>query len=313
MILRIFIVINILTLFLLASADNCKLPKELASFSQVKSQSSFLKYNDVKRNSKYLKSLCLHEISFSEGKYNWKMLLVYHSKYVKRPFWFLPHNDEKSAFDSAIYAVNKYGGGFLSVLSNGKRNFNGQDPNRNFGADKKTTAICTQQKYSAPLYSSLIFKIIDRYKTSELPYLALHNNSNGWSGNGGQGTISILKSSSSVQSYPSGKVNLGKSDGLNDEDSLIYIAGTESVPPKKKLKALINLGIHTKYEVVNKNNNDCSMSNYVVLKKGGDYYNIETEHGDTKTQKIMIDKLMTILKIESITSVDKSKESYSLF
>ncbi len=296
MIVRIFIIINILTLFLLASSDNCMLPKELLSFSQVKSQKSFLQYIDIKRNSKYLKSLCLHEISFTEGKYNWRMLLVYHSKYSKGPFWFLPHDDEESAFDSAIYAVNKYGGGFLSVLSNGKRNFNGQDPNRNFGTDKKTTTICKQQKYSAPSYSRLIFKIIDRYKTSELPYLALHNNNNGWSGNGGQGTISIMKSSSSVHSYRSGKVNFGKSNSLNDEDNLIYIAGTQSVPSKKKLKELINLGIHTKYEVVNKNNNDCSMSNYVVLKKGGDYYNIEAEHGDTNSQKIIIDKLMKILK-----------------
>ncbi len=289
------------------------LPKEFISFSPSESQKSLLEYNDIKRNSKHLKSLCLHQISFTEGKYNWKMVLIYHAKYAKGPFWFLPHDDEESAFDAAIYATNRYGGGFLAVLSNGERKFGGQDPNRNFGSDKKTTKICKQQKYPAPLYSKLIFSIIDTYRTPGLPYLALHNNSDGWAGNGGRGTISILKSSSLVQSYPSGKVHLGKSNSINDEDNLVYIAGTESVPSQKKLKELTDLGIHTKYEVVNRNNNDCSMSNYVVLNKGGDYYNIETEHGDTNSQKIMIDKLMDLLKIESIISVTQNKKKYDLF
>lgn len=296
-----------------ASSDSCKLPKNLISYSNTESQKSLLEYNDIKRNNKNIKSLCLHQISFTEGKYNWKMLLVYNSKYSKGPFWFLPHDDEESAFDSAIFATQKYGGGFLSVLSNGKRNFKGQDPNRNFGADKQTTKVCKQQKHPAPVFSKLIFNIIDTYRTPGLPYLALHNNSNGWYGNGGKGTISILKSSSTGQAYPSGKVSINKSNSIQDEDSLVYIAGTQSVPSQKKLKALIDLGIHTKYEVVNKNNNDCSMSNYVVLNKSGNYYNIETEHGDHHSQKIIIDKLMDILKIEPITSRVKSKENHRLF
>ncbi len=301
MIVRIWVIVYIVmvTSSLAEAEDHCVLPKELFPFTQTNSQKSLLKYSDIKRNTKYLRSLCTHKIVFTEGRFKWEMLLVYNPNHKKGPFWFLPHDNENSAFDAAIYAVDKYGGGLLSVLSSGDRYFHGQDPNRNFGTDIQTAQICSKQKYPAPLYSKVVFNIIDTYRGSGFPYLALHNNSDGWIGNGGSGTISILKSSASVQSYPSGTVYQGKAKGISDEDSLIYIAGTEKIPPQKKLKVLNHSGIHIKYEVVSKKNNDCSMSNYVVLKKGGNYYNIETEHGDVRSQKKMIDKLMNILNIHS--------------
>ena len=302
MILRILFTIFILTITLVASSDNCKIPKNLLPFTKKIPAKSLLEFSDIKRNINHIKSLCVYKVSFTEGHYNWKMLLIHNTQSSKGPFWFLPHDDENSAFDSAVYAVKNYGGGFLSVVANDKRHFNGQDPNRNFGENKQTTKVCSQQKYPAPLFSKRVFSIINTYKDKNIPYLALHSNSDGWAGNGGKGSISILKSSSSVQSYPSENVLTGNSKSIYDEDSLIYIAGTESSPPRQKLKNLMNLDIHTKYEVVNKANNDCSMSNYVVLNKGGDYYNIETEHGDSHSQKILIKKLMHILKIKPITS-----------
>jgi hypothetical protein len=60
---------------------------------------------------------------------------------------------------------------------------------------------------------------------------------------------------------------------------------------------IIHSGMHVKYEIVNKNNNDCSMSNFIVLNKNSNYYNIESEHGDIVAQKLMIDRLMKILKV----------------
>ena len=120
-----------------------------------------------------------------------------------------------------------------------------------------------------------------------MPYLALHNNTNG-------GGVSVLKSSKSVQSflaYPREQVTHGK--GLKDEDSLVYIAGSHSKPPSRKINRLLHEGMHVKYERVNRTNNDCSMSNYVVLGKHSErYYNIEAQHGDGRTQRKMIDKLM---------------------
>jgi hypothetical protein len=238
----------------------------------------------------------MYQVAFRENKFLWKMLLVFNPKKKNGPFWFLPHDDENTAFSSAVYATKKYGGGFLSVESNGGRYFMGQDPNRNFGETTQTARTCNKQKFAAPKYSRNVFQIIDAFKKKGQPYLAMHNNKNGWYGNGGTGGISIQHSSVSTKSYLSGKVKIGQKKGIKDEDSLVYIAGTSTIPPNSKLNSLLKGGMHTKYEVVNKNNNDCSMSNYVVLKKGGNYYNIESEHGDMIAHKQMIDQLMKILK-----------------
>ena len=294
--MRIIVGIIIVTLSGLAIDRNCKLPNKLSELEKPLSFEKLLRYNDVQRNTKKLENLCVHLLSFNEKKYHWKMLLVTNPKKSTGFFWFLPHDDENSAFDSAVYATEKYGGGFLSVISNDKRYFMGQDPNRNFGTDSHTAKICKKQHYPAPLYSKYIFEIIDSYKKPNMPYLALHNNKNGWYGNGGAGGVSILKNSKTVKSYLSGKVLTGKFKGMKDEDNLVYIAGKKKYPNRSKLDALLSDGLHVKYEIVNERSNDCSMSNYLVLNKGNNYYNIETEKGDVKTQRKMIDKLMNSIK-----------------
>lgn len=275
----------------------CDIPDQISPLVQKASLTDLKKNSDIRRNFKALKNLCVHKIVFKEGKYNWRMLLVTHPKHSKGAFWFLPHDDENTAFDAAVYATQKYGGGFLAVMANGKRYFSGQDPNRNFGETIRTAETCKQQKYPAPKYSKIIFSIINAFRAKGIPYLALHNNKDGWFGNGGHGSVSILRSSKSVQSYPATS-NIGTKDGgLKDEDSLVYIAGYDKKPNKNKLNQLLELGLNTKYEIIHKAQNDCSLSNYVVLKKGtSHYYNIEAEHQDLSTQKKMIDKVMKFVR-----------------
>ena len=249
--------------------------------------------HDIRRNLKNLKNLCTYTISFKEHKYHWKMLLVYNSLQSKGPFWLLPHDDENTAFDAAVYAVNKYGGGFLAIIANDKRYYKKQDPNRNFSLSHTKEKSCKHQKASSYRFTKIITSIIQAYKDDKYPILALHNNKNSWYGGIGQGGVSILNASKSVRSYKAYKNITSYSKGLQDEDSLVYIAGRSKMPNKVILNDLLKRGLNVKYEIVNKYNNDCSLSNYVVLNKPHiGYYNIETEHGDIKTQKIMIDKLM---------------------
>jgi hypothetical protein len=272
---------------LYAQKYSCTLPNTIQSFVSQKGVASLKQYPDIRRNTKKLKNLCTYLLTFKEGQYRWDMLLVTHPKASHGAFWFLPHDNENTAFDSAVYAVSKYGGGFLSVLSGGKRYHAGQDPNRNFAKSHHKLSSCRYQKAASPVYTQNVFRIIDTFRGSGIPYLSLHNNTNG-------GGVSILRSSKSVHSflaYPLKEVKQGR--GLKDEDSLIYMAGKASTPPKSKLNRLLQQGIHVKYEVVTPRNNDCSMSNYVVIGKGSTkYYNIEAQHGDAKTQRKMIDILM---------------------
>ena len=274
-----------------------KLPSYILPLVDHSSLKSLRKYSDIKRNFNALRHLSVKIISFKEGKYNWKMLLVTNPKQPKGAFWFLPHDNENTAFDSAVYATLKYGGGFLAVMANNRRYFKGQDPNRNFGDSKATAKICRQQHYLAPKYSKIVFDIIDTYKSRKYPYMALHNNKNGYRGNGGSGGVSILKSSRVVKSYLAHQNITKKDKGLRDEDTLVYIAGFAKTPNKTKLNNLLRDGLNTKYEIINRSNNDCSLSNYVVLKKKTtNYYNIESQHRDLKTQKIMIDKIIRLIK-----------------
>ena len=293
--MKSIIVVALLLLPLLGTLQAKNIPKDIQPYISTIPLSKLRNISDIKRNYKAMQRLSVKVVSFKEGKYYWKMLLVTNPKRTRGPFMFLPHDNENSAFDTAVYATTKYGGGFLAVMSKGRRYFMRQDPNRNFGDSTQTARVCNQQHYPAPLYSRIVFGIIDTYRSSSMPYIALHNNKDGYSANGGSGGVSILKSTKTVQAYPASDHITTSSKGLQDEDSLVYIAGKSKKPSHSKLNKLLSAGLNTKYEVINSRLNDCSMSNYVVLQKGTSrYYNIETEHGHTATQKKMFDILMRI-------------------
>lgn len=280
----------ILILFtpLIIYASNCSLPSNVNRFVIQSGLSTLKNYPDIRRNYSSMQGLCVNLVSFKEGRFNWKMLLVFNPKAPHGAFWFLPHDNENSAFSSAVYATRKYGGGFLSVVAGGQRYFRGQDPNRNFSnADVR---VCSKQLAPSRVYTSVVFSIIDSFKSAGMPYLALHNNTNG-------GGITALKSSKYTKAFLAYSVaQVKKGSGLADEDSLVYVAGSSPNPPTRKISNLIGLGLNVKYEIVNSSSNDCSMSNYVVVGLGSsDYYNIEAEHGKSATQKRMIDLLMGVI------------------
>ena len=280
----IFILLTPLFIF----ANSCSLPSKINRFVVRSGLNSLKNYPDIRRNYRSLQGLCVNLVSFKEGRFNWKMLLVFNPKAQHGAFWFLPHDNENTAFNSAVYATRKYGGGFLSVIAGANRYFKGQDPNRNFSDAR--VRICNKQLAPSPIYTSVVFSIIDSFKDSGKPYLALHNNTNG-------GGISALNSSKYTKSFLAYSVaQVKKGIGLADEDSLVYIAGSSFTPPTQNISTLLGLGLNVKYEIVNRNSNDCSMSNYVVIGRGSsNYYNIETQHGKSATQKRMIDLLMHII------------------
>ena len=281
---KLFIIFLLFT-FLIYAKD-CKIPESVKKFVVVSEAKHLKRYPDISRNYRNLNSLCVSMLKFKEANLGWRLFLVTNPNYNSGLFWFLPHDNENSAFDSAVYAVKSYGGGFLAVSNKDRRYNRGQDPNRNFSYSPYKLKSCKEQKYASPIYTSTIFSIIDYFKGANKPYLALHNNTNG-------GGVSILKESSKVKSYfayPKSKIN--SDTALKDEDNLIYMAGLTNKAPSS-INKILNSGINVKYERVNSINNDCSMSNFVLLEKGVDnYYNIEAQHHNTFIQKRMIDILL---------------------
>lgn len=274
----------LITFFLLGSGcvdTNCPLPGDLGKRVKTIHLNSYKEAADLKRNGWSMGSLCANRIAFHEGNQQWNFLLVWNPSVPNGPFWYLPHDDENSAFDAAVYAAKKYGGGFLAVESNGQRYASGKDPNRNF---KKGS-----------YYSKTVFRIIDTYKSSAMPYLALHSNKEGHLNYGGSGTVSMRKNSKNTYAFPAGSIKIGQKKGLHDEDNLLYLAG--KTIDRKMIRELNAMGLHVKVEIITAASDDHSMSNYIVLHKNGNHYiNIETEDGDSRTQKEMIDRVMKVIR-----------------
>ena len=252
-----YILLILIPMFI--NAGTCNIPKEIKPFVKlsVKQPTNFI--GDTT-------DLCIKNIEFTNTKEKWHFLLVWNKTFQMGPFFYLPHNDEKSAFKTALYSTRNFGGGFLAVQNNYNRNFKGIDPNRNFKKNNYTRNIITT---------------IDVFRDKVFPYASLHNNANGYSGNGGKGHVSMLKKSSSTLSLPAGKIRRGSKLGLEDEDTMVYLVGHKV--KKDLVQKFHSRGINVKYEIPKRT--DYSMSNYVLFNLNSvQYINIETEKGDYKTQ-----------------------------
>jgi hypothetical protein len=257
---------------------------------------------DVQRNAALLPAgqFCITEESFSEHGVTWRVFLIENTKYPNGPVYFLPHDHENEAFDTAVYGMRKYGGRAVAIETGETRHHHGQDPNRNFGDTAASTATCRDMIHKgAPVFT--------RYHLDQRGgpkfILTLHNNANGYNGDGkgGSGGISVKRASSVLKGLPA-------ASGM-DEDDVILIAGKGSYEDNAKARRtaehLVSRGVNVIYERVTEAGNDCSFSNYAVLHGLEDYYNIEAEHGHIRTQKVMLDVL---LAYKNVRVRDKSVE-----
>jgi hypothetical protein len=249
---------------------------------------------DVKRNADQFgpqSGLCLSELDFEENGLKWQLTVIDNSTQPNGPTIYLLHDNENSAFDAGLYSVRKYGGKLIAVEAADDRHFHGQDPNRNFGMSKKSTASCADmRKRPAPLFTQFL---LDLRNPRISFFLTLHNNADGHSGNGGSGGISAARSSSVM-------TGLMAKDG-GDEDDAVLLAGRKPYEQEGRAKRaaefFLERGINVIYEHVRPEGNDCSFSNYVVLNDLGEYFNIEAQHGHTAQQKRMLDEMMTFHRI----------------
>jgi hypothetical protein len=252
---------------------------------------------DIARNLSAVNAapLCYRREEVREGAFHWVFHVLEHRKAPEGPFWVLPHDNENSAFEAALHAVTTYGGGLLAVDSGGRRTHLGQDPNRNFSTSASESRLCSAQRAPAPGYTGAI---LAHYKGRRGPYLAMHNNENGWRGNGGRGTISVYRTSAVLYGFPAA------SGPLRDEDNLVFLAGTgtPATDPalRRRIAALNAAGLNVQYKQVTDRSFDCSLSDYIARRRLGDYYNIEAEHGRREDQIAMADRLMAVLGVKPL-------------
>lgn len=260
---------------------------------------------DVTRNRAALASpdLCLRLEVFTEGNLQWVLQIIQNKKRPRGPLWVVPHDDEDVAFDSAVNGVQRYGGTVVAVERNhdrynrplaGKKK---QDPNRNFDTGEGTK--CQLQLARSPRYTRRVL----RWLPTGQPIIALHTNKEGYDvvpepdEDKSKGNVAIgieRKPDSNITEFPSPRPIRAKSPN----DTLIYVASQRLPDADPKLMrfvgALNSNGIHVLYEHIEKN--DCSLSNYAVL-KSIPYVNIEVVDDDnTGAQVRMIDIVMRLLR-----------------
>ncbi|MGB5831189.1 MAG: hypothetical protein WBG92_04270 [Thiohalocapsa sp.] len=254
---------------------------------------------DIRRNLSVIRGspLCYRRQEVREGAFRWVLHILENRKSPDGPFWVLPHDNEDTAFDAAVYAVMTYGGGLLAVDSAGQRRMLGQDPNRNFSVSQAESRLCRHQRRSAPGYTAAV---LGHFKGRRGPYLALHNNHNGWQGNGGRGTISVFRDTAVLQGFPAGRTG----GALRDEDNLVFVASPRplSTDPatRRRISDLNAAGLNVVHKRVDARSFDCSLSDYVARHRLGDYYNIEAQYGHRLAQQEMIDRLLQTLGIRSL-------------
>ncbi len=231
--------------------------------------------------------------TFDEGQLTWHFVVIENRNAPSRVLWFVPHNNEHAAFDTAVDAVGRFGGTVVAVKTGGKR-FNGpQDPNRNFDLD--TGTLCRDQVAHSPVYTDRVM----RWRSPGAPIVALHTNALGFAGDGkgGRGTISIAHPVRSVTALRATGIPLGQSP----DDTMIFVATlkppAENTPLMRLADRLRGLGVNIAYETVRRETTDCSLSNYAAVKGIDNYFNIEVVDGDSATQRRLVGMLMETLLI----------------
>ncbi len=240
---------------------------------------------DIFRNAKALAGHCIKLHKIREAGKTWHIYEIGGKR--KGPLWAVLHDNENAAFDAAVTGLNRYGGRIVAIEAGERRNFHGQDPNRNFGIKR-----CRNQRGSGVKFTTFMMMLVDK----STGVVGLHNNANGFSGGGGSGHINVFRKSGVLIGHPSRSAKGAFKDG----DNFILIPGRGAKKPgsrqARKIARLNKSGIHAVYEKVMARANDCSMSNHMVLNGRHNYVNIEVQHGQARVQRALLKPALNVLR-----------------
>jgi hypothetical protein len=233
--------------------------------------------------------LKFRSVRFEEGGRPWHLQIGINPAKPDGPLWFVPHDNEDVAFDTAIYALTAYGGRLVKVDAKGQRENRGQDPNRNFQVSGAKQ--CRDQRALSPVYTRAVMDEWDGIR----PLIALHSNKPG-------GTISIRSKAAGVMAFPGSVAAKTKFSLFRPDNTLVFLSASSDSDRTKTFRRELNKsGVNVVEERVDRQTNDCSLSNYAVLTGIENYFNVEVssapkERGSTseEAQKAIVDLIMQL-------------------
>jgi hypothetical protein len=274
-----------------AAADPDVAPKPTSQIAELIASGECLSLSDVtdrdgdfERNSSALSqnTFCIAEEKFKERRRHWRIATVKTGR--PGPLFVVMHDDEDMSFDTAVAALNTYGGTLVALETGGKRNQDGIDPNRNFSADG--IGCRKLGRDAAPKYTGIFRRHIDPTQ----PIIALHNNTGKRIPTGGLGHVSMTDLPKGMQAHES-----SDPDGpLAGERALVLLTSAAPVSTTSKTEAaeLAARGINAVIESVSEGKGDCSLSNYAVLSGHEDYFNVTVDKDERDKQRKIIDVIM---------------------
>ncbi|MWB79612.1 hypothetical protein GLS40_16380 [Pseudooceanicola sp. 216_PA32_1] len=256
-----------------------------------------LRDEDLRRNAGRIdgdRALCVSLVAIYEGGRTWRFSIVRNLLAPDRLALVVLHDDEDTAFDTGLEAVQVYGGTLVALDTGGQRTNEGQDPNHNFGGAASLVAPCRRMRDGpSPEFTAEIL----RHFGPDAPVLSLHNNHDGHAATGGAGDFSVAVNAPGRR----GLAAPGPARGLADPDNAILIPGRVPYDQDRAAQGAVAYfhrhGINVIHEWVTPGRNDCSLSNHVALTRRTPYYNVEVQHGAAAEQGRMLGALMRWLGI----------------
>ncbi len=253
--------------------------------TECRAASSFKKSTDpdVRKNAAQLASLgiCYKVNNVVENGVRWVFQRFENPAKPNGPTVFLPHDNADTAFETALYALERYGGRMLTVHTGEKRSNGKTDGLRNFGATAGDIGNCAQMKgRPAPGYTAFV----ENAFLDGQPLVALLN---------------IQDGNSAAPDLP-GAVEQQAGEGVvvsQDADDFVAVAGTLSLTDDPRAQGLVDAlksaGLNTRHRTLPGNASDCSLPGYAA-ERGRPYLGLYAQAGHLVEQKAMLDAVLNL-------------------
>ena len=238
---------------------------------------------DLRRNAGIVgqTGMCITERSFKERGRGWTMHTVASGR--PGPLWIVAHDDEDASFDTAAYGLQTYGGTLLAVETDGSRNNDGVDPNRNLSGEGLSCRMMGGE--SSPVFTGIVRALVEPGQ----PMFAVHNSPAGEK-SGKRGHVTASSPPRGAKVVPSEKAD----SNLASDFDLVLLATIETDRARIEGRAatLAQQGVNVIVELVSKKSYDCSLSNFAALSGNNEYFNVTVDAKAGDKQRRIVDLIM---------------------
>ena len=228
------------------------------------------------------REICYGRIKMSDGGRNWHLTLLLDPNH-EGPLWYLPYDSDDAAFDSAVYALQNYGGLLITPENKDNRNIDGQDPRFIFARTEAEATACKAAKKPYPKILSFIGKASD-FHAEGLPFFVLREQKD---------------ESQDFIAPADWQLALPALGSMQDSDNLVYAAYPSALMDDPKRPTLVHeinqAPANVLYEDQSLSPMLCQIHDWAMDQRAQTSYAVLFQQGQTGDAKTLIDVLLSAL------------------